>query len=86
MAKSLFLLVPLAVACLASSAYAGQLSSGFVYGERDTLHPVLSSSGRIRYVYRNANSCAPDLPMAVWGRGADAGKLLGYRCYENSNG
>jgi hypothetical protein len=34
-------------------------------------------------LHQNANECAPDLPRAIWG---PPGILLGYSCYDNSNG
>ena len=42
-----------------------------------------TGSGQIVYVHRRANSCAPDLPKAVWGPSSE---LLGYRCFNPANG
>jgi hypothetical protein len=34
-------------------------------------------------IWRNANDCAPDLPVAVWGPG---NKLVGYSCIRTQRG
>lgn len=47
---------------------------------------VLSSSGRLRHVVANPNSCAPFQSMPVWGPGPPGAAPLGYRCYHNPNG
>ncbi|MDE3177351.1 MAG: hypothetical protein KGM15_14710 [Pseudomonadota bacterium] len=48
--------------------------------------PVISSSGKVRYVFKNPNECAPSMAMAVWPPGTPTAEPLGYRCYDSSNG
>jgi len=86
MRQSLFIAILLAVVGLASPSLGGVSPRGVAWPGSDGGRFVISSSGKLRYVYKNANYCAPDLGMAVWGRDQTAGILLGYRCYNNSNG
>ena len=75
----ILLVLPLILGFAVSSAYADEVGiPGFHYPGY-----VKSGSGKIRYVHRHANSCAPDLPKAVWGTSSE---LLGYRCFNPSNG
>jgi hypothetical protein len=49
-------------------------------------HPVMSASGKMRFVFNSANDCAPSQPEAVWGPGPPMITPLGYRCFEITNG
>jgi hypothetical protein len=84
--SSLFIAISLAVVGFAYPISGSALPRGVASPDQDGGRFVISSSGKLRYVYKNANYCAPDLGMAVWGRDQTAGMLLGYRCYNNSNG
>jgi hypothetical protein len=83
--KSLLVAVSLSVGAYASPGFAGPFSQFTASSGQDTGRFVISSTGKSRYVYRNANSCAPNRGVPVWGHGPTAGMLLGYRCYDISN-
>ena len=69
-------------------AFAAPLPARAAQWTSDPLIPVVSASGRLRYVVRNANDCAPSQPIAVWGPGPMPAysRPLGYRCVDFSNG
>jgi hypothetical protein len=52
----------------------------------DPVIAVVSSSGKVRHVVRNANDCAPSRPVAVWGWGKQTEGPIGYRCVDITNG
>jgi hypothetical protein len=85
MRKSLLFGLSLSVVAYVSPGLADPLSQFTASSDQDSGRFVISSTGKSRYVYRNANSCAPNRGVPVWGRGPAAGKLLGYRCYDISN-
>ncbi len=47
---------------------------------------VVTSSGRVRRVVRNAADCAPSQARPVWAAGATQGAPIGFRCTHNANG
>jgi hypothetical protein len=85
MMKSLLVAISLSVVAYASPGFAGPLSQFAASSDQDAGRFVISSTGKSRFVYRNANSCAPNRGVPVWSRGPTPGKLLGYRCYDISN-
>jgi hypothetical protein len=86
MIKSLIVVISLVVLGTAASAYAGQVPIGPSVAQYDHLRPVVSSSGKVRYVYKNAMSCAPEQALAVWAPGRVTASPLGYRCSSSANG
>ena len=80
-------LILLLVLCSGVSGAYAQSGPGFsgISSDKTFHYPgyVRSGSGRLVYVHRNANSCAPDMPQAVW---VPSSELLGYRCFNSSNG
>jgi hypothetical protein len=85
MMKALLAAISLSIFAYASPGFGDPLSQFAASSDEDVGRFVISSTGKSRYVYKNANSCAPNRGMPVWGRGPAAGKLLGYRCYDISN-
>ena len=81
MLKSLML-----AASLLTLGAAAPLPAHAVQWASDPLLPVMSASGRLRYVVKNANDCAPSAAVAVWGAGPPRDLPLGYRCVDYSNG
>ena len=68
------------------AAFTAPLPARAVQWTSDPLIPVVSASGKLRYVVKNANDCAPSQPIAVWGPGPASARPLGYRCVDFSNG
>ena len=68
------------------AAFVAPLPASASQWTNDPLLPVVSGSGKVRYVVRNANDCAPSQAVAVWGPGLSYGGPLGYRCADFSNG
>jgi hypothetical protein len=68
------------------AVFGAPLPTRAVAETRDPQLPVMSASGKVRYVVQNANDCAPSQPIAVWGPGPPTAMPLGYRCVDFSNG
>jgi len=47
---------------------------------------VVTPSGRVRRVVKNAADCAPSQARPVWAAGATQGAPIGFRCTNNANG
>jgi hypothetical protein len=75
-----------AISLLAVFASSAALAGPMVTDPTDPPRAVISSSGKTRYVIQNPNNCAPWLPEAVYAWKVFPSKLIGYRCYYNSNG
>jgi len=71
---------------LAYGLFGGPRPAFAFVAAQDLPRAVVSSSGRVRYVFKNAISCAPFQAMPVWAPGPPSASPLGYRCYNNPNG
>ncbi len=73
----------------AGVAFGALHGPGLAYASAPAWDPpraVVSATGQVRHVVKNANDCAPFEARAVWGPGPPTANPLGYRCYHNPNG